>query len=52
MGNTRVIAAVYGPREVLPLLRLAWFGAGLIGHAHSLFEQLPLRGDLLPLYGV
>jgi ribonuclease PH len=26
MGNTRVIAAVYGPREVIPLILFVYLG--------------------------
>lgn len=48
MGNTRVIAAVYGPREVIPLdplLLLVCFRVHVIGHAHGMFEEMLLTGE-------
>jgi hypothetical protein len=43
MGNTRVIAAVYGPREVIPVILLVYLGVHQ-SHVHCVFEEMPLRG--------
>jgi hypothetical protein len=46
MGNTRVIAAVYGPREVIPrslLISVVPCTCG-IGHAHACLWKCSLEG--------